>query len=304
MLMKKLLRFALLAAVAGFGVFWWITTPKVWEDAALAGLSGDPDKGALVFAASGCASCHSAKGSEGEAKLALVGGREFASDFGTFYAPNISQSVEFGIGGWSFSDLANAVTFGTAPDGKHYYPAFPYTTYQNMTAADLADLYAYLKTLPAVDTPSQPHDVGFPFNIRRSLGGWKFLFAGKGWALQGDLTPEETRGRYLVEAMGHCAECHTPRNAIGGLQRDQWLAGGPNPDGKGRIPNITPHEDGIGGWAVVDIVTYLNSGFTPEYDVAGGQMADVVENTKQLPAEDHAAIAAYLKRIAPVASAE
>lgn len=303
-MLGKIVRLGLLGVVIGAGVFWWITTPNVWEPEALANVDGDADKGALVFAAAGCASCHAVKGSEGADKLSLAGGQAFETQFGTFYAPNISQSGEHGIGDWSFADLANAVSFGTSPEGSHYYPAFPYTTYENMEVSDIADLYAYLKTLPAVETPSLPHEVGFPFNIRRSLGGWKFLFAGKGWGLEGDLSAEETRGRYLVEAMGHCAECHTPRNAIGGLDRSRWMAGGPNPDGEGRIPNITPHEDGIGGWAVVDIETYLNSGFTPEFDVAGGQMAEVVENLKLLPPEDHAAIAAYLKKLAPLPRAE
>ncbi|WP_069299166.1 c-type cytochrome [Neptunicoccus sediminis] len=303
-MLGKIVGLGLVGVVAGAGVFWWITTPKVWNAEALASVTGDAGKGARIFAAAGCASCHAAKGAEGADKLALSGGLAFETDFGTFHAPNISQSVQYGIGDWSFGEFANAVSYGTSPEGSHYYPAFPYTTYENMGLSDLADLYAYFKTLPAVETPNIPHEVGFPFNIRRSLGGWKFLFAGKGWALDGDLSEEETRGRYLVEAMGHCAECHTPRNAIGGMDRSRWMAGGPNPDGKGRIPNITPHDDGIGGWAVVDIVTYLNSGFTPEFDVAGGQMADVVENTKLLPPEDHAAIAAYLKRLEPLARAE
>jgi mono/diheme cytochrome c family protein len=304
MKIKTLFRLICAAAVVGVAVFWWITIPKTWDSADLSSVSGDANKGALVFAAAGCSSCHSAKGAEGEEILALGGGRAFVSDFGTFYAPNISQSVDHGIASWRFADFANAVSFGTSPNGAHYYPAFPYTTYQNMTLADLADLYTYFKTLPAVELPSQPHDVGFPFNIRRSLGGWKFLFARKRWALEGELSAQETRGRYLVEALGHCAECHTPRNMIGGLQRGRWLAGGPNPDGKGNIPNITPHADGLGAWNTLDIVTYLNSGFTPEFDVAGGQMADVVNNLKKLPPEDHAAIAAYLQKLPPLPKAK
>ncbi|MCP5085615.1 MAG: c-type cytochrome [Rhodobacteraceae bacterium] len=298
MQINKLVRAATTLIILGLIAFWVLTIPGKHDPTELQGLVGSADRGALVYAASGCSSCHSAKGAEGEAMLILSGGRAFPSDFGTFFAPNISQSVEHGIGGWSFGDVANAVSFGTSPDGQHYYPAFPYTSYQNMDLADVADLYAYLKTLPASEVAGKPHDVGLPFSFRRGLGLWKLVFLPSGYHLPATgLNEEELRGRYLVEAMGHCTECHTSRNFLGGLRQNRWLAGGPNPDGKGKIPNITPHADGIGGWADIDVVTYLNSGFTPEFDVAGGQMAEVVENMKQLPAEDHRAITAYLRRI-------
>lgn len=300
--MKRLFLILILLGLAGLGAFWGLTAPRTLPEGAMDGLSGDPARGERIFTAGGCASCHAAPGAEGEARRVLAGGRAFKTDFGTFYAPNISPSPEHGIGGWSALDLANALRHGTSPEGQHYYPAFPYTSYVHMELADIADLHAFLQTLPASDTPNRAHDVGFPFNIRRTLGGWKLLFLREDWVIAGDLSPEELRGRYLVEALGHCGECHTPRNTLGGWKRDRWLAGGPNPDGKGRIPNITPHPDGIGAWSTLDIVTYLNSGFTPEYDVAGGSMAEVIENTRQLPPEDHAAIAAYLKRVPPLPS--
>jgi len=293
--MKKLFKIVAILGLVGFAVFWVLTTPKKHEASALANLTGDIPRGALVFAASGCASCHSAKDGD---PFTLSGGRAFASDFGTFFAPNISPDPEHGIGRWGLQDFANAVSFGTSPAGKHYYPAFPYASYQNMTVADIADLYVYMSTLPASNSASKPHDVPFPFSLRRGLGLWKLVFMTQGFHLANtDLNEAEIRGRYLVEAMGHCTECHTPRNMLGGLRRDHWLAGAPNPDGKGKIPNITPHTQGIEGWAVIDIVTYLNSGFTPEFDSAGGAMAEVVENMAQLPTSDLEAIAAYLKKI-------
>lgn len=293
--MKKLFKIVAVLGLAGFAVFWVLTTPKKHDVKAFAGLSGDPIKGALVFAASGCASCHSAK--QGD-PLILSGGRTFPSDFGTFFAPNISPDRDKGIGGWSLIQFANAVSFGTSPTGQHYYPAFPFSTYQNMELADIADLYSYIRTLPESNTQSKPHDVPFPFSIRRGLGLWKMAFMTQGFHLESKgLSEAELRGRYLVEAMGHCTECHTSRNALGGLRRDLWLAGAPNPDGKGKIPNITPHSQGIKEWAKIDIVTYLNSGFTPEYDSAGGAMAEVIENMKQLPPRDLEAIAAYLMKI-------
>lgn len=289
----RLALLALLAAISGL----WLTAPRTVEESEFAGLTPDPANGEIVFAASGCASCHSAPQAEGEERLILAGGRGFASDFGTFFAPNISPGKE-GVGDWSLVDLANALRHGTSPDGRHYYPAFPYTTYSRMTAQDIVDLFAYIRTLPADETPDRPHDIGFPFNIRASLGGWKLLFADSEWVAPAT-TPEIERGRYIVEAMGHCAECHTPRNALGATDRGKWLHGAANPAGSGSIPPLTPDKL---GWTQFDIVAYLNSGFTPEFDTAGGEMAEVVKNTRLLPESDLEAIAAYLLALPPADS--
>lgn len=278
-------------AAAGFAVFWILTSPKGIDPSELDGLVGDPARGEVIFHAGGCASCHAAPGAEKEAKLVLAGGRSFPSPFGTFYAPNISPSPA-GVAGWTDEDLVNAMRFGVSPEGAHYFPAFPYGSYSRAELSDIVDLKAFMDTLPADPTVNKPHDVGFPFNIRRTLGGWKLLFMSDDPILAAANTDELKRGRYLVEALGHCGECHTPRNPLGGLKLDQWLAGAPNPGGKGTIPNITP---GKLTWDNVDIVEYLTSGFTPEYDVVGGHMAEVVENTAKLSASDRAAIAAYLK---------
>jgi len=270
----------------------WLTRPVTLPAQAFAALdAGDPARGEAVFNAGGCASCHAAPGASGEARLVLAGGQAFASDFGTFHAPNISPGVTHGIGGWSLPEFANAMMQGVAPDGRHYYPAFPYTAYAKMTLADLADLHAYIETLPASDVANVPHDLGFPFTLRRGIGLWKARYMGRGWAVPDDLSPEEARGRYLAEALGHCAECHTPRDSFGGLDRARWLAGAPNPSGQGRIPGITPAQL---GWSSDDIVTYLETGFTPGFDVAGGSMKAVVDSLSQLPQDDLAAIAAYL----------
>ncbi len=294
--MAPILRWVIFLSLVGAGIFWWVTRPVSSGSDAVAGLTPDIAQGELVFHAGGCASCHSAPGAADDARLVLAGGRAFPSDFGTFYAPNISPSG-VGIGGWSDLDLLNAIQHGISPEGQHYYPAFPYTSYIRATPQDIVSLHAYLQTLPASDTASTPHDVGFPFNIRRTLGGWKWLYLRPGWMVAGDLTPEETRGRYLAEALGHCGECHTARDALGGLDTARWLAGAPNPTGKGNIPNITPAKL---DWSRADIVEYFTSGFTPEFDTVGGHMVDVVENLKQLPMSDRAAIAAYLKRVPPV----
>jgi mono/diheme cytochrome c family protein len=292
--MRRLIIFIVVLAVIGLAVFWTITRPDNLPPDALAGFSGDAHRGEAVFWAGGCASCHMAPGAEGEKALELAGGMKFPSPFGTFIAPNISPDLVHGIGGWSAYDLANAMTRGVSPTGQHYFPVFPYVSFAKADLQDIADLYAYLITLPPVAKPSPAHEVSFPFNIRRTLGGWKFLFFNTDWAVSGDLTDVETRGRYLAEALAHCGECHTPRNALGGMQLDRWLAGGPVPGGKGNFPNITPAKF---DWSEADIIEYLTSGFTPDFDSAGGHMALVVENMAHLPVEDRAAISAYLKRV-------
>lgn len=293
----RIMRWLVVLGLVAAGGAYVMARPKPLAAAAVADLTGDPVKGEAVFWAAGCASCHMADKAEGEAQLVLSGGQKFPSDFGTFIAPNISQDPEQGIGNWTLLDLANAITRGVSPEGEHYYPALPYASYAKMEMQDVADLYAFLKTLPADPTPSQPHELGFPFNIRDSVGGWKLLFLSDDWALPGNLTPTVTRGRYIAEALAHCGECHTPRNMLGGMDTARWLGGAPNPSGDGRIPNITP---GKLGWTAPDIVQYLTTGFTPEYDSVGGHMAHVVENMARLPESDRQAVAEYILAVPSV----
>ncbi|MEQ5870606.1 c-type cytochrome [Sagittula sp. NFXS13] len=289
--MNRALKILLPLAVLGVGAGVWLTAPSKVDAARFEALTGDVEAGKTIFTAAGCASCHHAPGSDD--KLVLSGGQAFASAFGTFYAPNISPS-DAGIGGWSVVDLANAVTQGVGKAGEHLYPAFPYTAYTKMLDQQVADLHAYMQTLPPSDTTSQPHDVGFPFNIRRSLGGWKLLFFSDDYVMS-DLPEGVTeRGRDLVETLGHCAECHTPRNALGGLDTSRWMAGAPNPSGRGEIPGLTPTQL---DWSATDVAYYLESGFTPDYDSVGGHMAEVVENFSKLTPEDREAVAAYVKAL-------
>ena len=273
-----------------------VTRPEVVPDSALAGLAGDPVAGEAVFWAAGCASCHAAEGAQGEDRLILSGGQRFASDFGTFVAPNISPHPDAGIGEWDFADFVTALQEGTSPEGRHYYPAFPYTAYRLAERQDLADLWAFWQGLPPSEVPSLAHEVGFPFSIRRAVGVWNLLNLQDDFALAGDLDAEEARGRYLVEALAHCAECHTPRDALGGLDRSAWMAGAPNPSGSGTIPALTP--DRL-TWSVGEIAAYLNDGFTPSFDSAGGHMVSVIRNMAMLPEADRLAIAAYLKTLPP-----
>ena len=290
-----------IAAVAllGAGVGWWITAPTTLSHATETALmTADPDVilGEQVFWAAGCASCHLPPDAEEVDAPVLSGGQAFASDFGIFYAPNITSAPE-GIGGWTLLQFANAVQSGVSPDGAHYYPAFPYTAYAKARPEDIAALYVFMQTLPADATPSRAHDVGFPFNIRRSLGGWKFLFGTPNAPELLTQSPSTQRGTYLVEALAHCTECHTKRNALGGLNTAKWLGGAPNPNGKGRIPNITP---AALDWSRVDLMAYFTTGLTPDYDSAGGHMAAVVQNLARLPEADRTAIVDYLKALPPV----
>jgi mono/diheme cytochrome c family protein len=287
--------------LAGAGAAYALTAPQPVDASrlsAIAALQGDAAAGEALFWAGGCASCHAAPGSEGEARLTLSGGVRLESDFGTFIGPNISPHPEAGIGGWDLGDFANAMLAGVSPGGSHYYPAFPYSSYTRMSDQDIADLFAFLNTLPASEVASLPHEIGFPFNIRRSLGGWKLLFFTDEPRVElSDPDEQLVRGQYLVEGPGHCGECHTPRNAIGGFVGGQWLAGGQNPDGDGVIPNITPDSSSMGDWSASDIAYYLESGFTPDFDSVGGSMVDVQKNMAQLTASDREAIAAYLKAV-------
>lgn len=280
-------------AVIGGAAAWWLTAPNPLPAEATMGLTGDPKAGEQVFWTAGCASCHMAPEATGAAQLVLSGGQAFPSPFGTFRAPNISPSPQ-GIGGWTLAQFADAVTRGVSPEGQHYYPAFPYSSYTRMELQDVADLKAFMDSLPPSDAASLPHEIGFPFNIRRSLGGWKLLFFREDWVIPDPLSDQAARGRYIVEALAHCGECHTPRNALGGLETGRWLAGAPNPSGQGNIPNITPAKL---TWSEAEIVEYLTTGFTPEFDSVGGHMAHVVENMARLPQSEREAVAAYLKQV-------
>jgi mono/diheme cytochrome c family protein len=297
--MRRLL-LGLVAVCALGGVAAWIASaPRALPAAVLAALpDGDAARGETWFWAGGCASCHAAEEAEGEARLELGGGQVLETAFGDFTVPNISTHPDHGIGGWTAAEFANAVLRGVSPEGRHYYPAFPYTSYTRMQPGDVADLWAYLQTLPAVEGTPPGHALGFPYSLRRGLGLWKLAFLSDEPVVSIDAAdPVLARGRYLVEGAGHCGECHTPRTAAGALDRDRWLAGAPNPEGDGRIPNITGGEGGIGGWSEGDIAYYLETGFTPDFDTVGGAMVDVQESTAMLADADREAIAAYLKAV-------
>ena len=287
----------LVAAAAALGAYAWLTTPAMRWSQTVTAPAPNAANGETIFNIGGCSTCHAVPNQPD--RLKLGGGLPIPSPFGTFYAPNISPDPTDGIGRWSEADFVTAVTRGVSPGGTHYFPAFPYTSYSHATAGDVRDLFAYLKTLAPVSGKSRQHDVPFPFNIRRSVGIWKLLFMDGGLYIPDQSrSPQWNRGAYLVNSFGHCAECHSPRNFLGGIVASQRFAGGPDPEGKGFVPNIT--QNGLGDWSAKDISYFLETGLMPDGDSAGGSMARVIKNTSQLKEADRAAIAEYVKSLPPV----
>jgi mono/diheme cytochrome c family protein len=296
-MLRKLIVLAIGAGILGIAAFWFLTIPQAVPASALGPHTPDLTNGKEMFYAGGCISCHAVP--KQPDKTRLGGGFGLGSPFGTFYAPNISPDPKDGIGGWSEAQFVTAMTKGTSPSGEHLFPAFPYTSYQHMTFDDLRDLFAFLKTLPAVQGRVRDHDVPFPFNIRRTLGGWKLLFLdGKPFTPDPSQSAAWNRGAYLANGPAHCAECHSPRNLFGGIVSGLRYTGGPSPDGQGGVPNITQFK--LKDWSVADIAGTLENGMTPDSDSVGGSMVEVVRNTSKLTAADRTAIATYIKSLPAV----
>ena len=260
--------------------------------------------GEYMFWAGGCSSCHAAPDAAGDDLLKLGGGRVLKTDFGDFHVPNISPDKATGIGEWSTLDLVNAMKRGIRKDGVHLYPAFPYTSYQHMTFEDIIDLKGYLDTLPAVDNAVPPTALAFPFSFRRGLGLWQLLYVnGETFVPDPAATDAVNRGAYLIKGPGHCTQCHSPRNFYGGIIESRAYSGAPLAAGEGSAPNITPdNETGIGTWSVAEIVALFKTGFLPDFDVIGGDMAPVQRNLAHLTAEDQNAMAEFLKTLPAISS--
>lgn len=265
-------------------------------------------RGEYIFRAAGCSGCHTDVKGKG---APLAGGRALKTPFGTLYGPNITPDPDHGIGGWTPDDFARALREGLSPDGGYYYPVFPFTSYSGMADGDVADLWAYLQTVPPSTDPRREHDMDFPYGARWLLGPWRSLYF-QPVAYDTDLPVPAAvedekswrRGAYLVRALAHCGECHTPRGALGARDGARELAGNAQgPDGD-PVPNITPHSPtGIGEWSKDDIVDYLDIGMKPDGDFAEGAMAEVIEySTAALSEDDRQAIAVYLLSLPPVDS--
>ncbi|MGX9426452.1 MULTISPECIES: c-type cytochrome [Bradyrhizobium] len=296
-MLRRIYPAAILAGIVAVGVYWWLTIPATFAASVLPAYEPDIGNGSTIFNAGGCSSCHAVPDQPDRTRLG--GGLAIPSPFGTFYAPNISPDPNDGIGRWSEADFVTAVMKGTSPEGAHFFPAFPYTSYRHAKIEDVRDLFAFIKTLPPVAGKVRDHDVPFPFNIRRNIGVWKFLFMDdKPFTPDPARSAQWNRGAYLVNSFGHCAECHSPRNFLGGIIRAQRFGGGPNPEGEGWVPNITQKK--LGDWSAKDFAYFLKTGELPEGDSASGLMARVIKNTSQLSDDDRAAMADYLKSLPPV----
>ena len=296
-MLPRILLTVVVAAAVGLAIFWWLTTAAAVPSNLLPAYTPNLANGLTTFNAGGCSSCHAVPGQPD--RLRLGGGLAIPSPFGTVFAPNISPDTADGIGRWTEAEFVGAVTKGVSPAGFHYFPAFPYPSYAHARIEDVRDLFAYLKTLSPISGKARDHDVPFPFNVRRNVGIWKLLFMDDKPFMPDAARPARwNRGAYLVNNLGHCAECHSPRNFLGGIVAAQRFAGGPDPEGEGWVPNIT--QKGLNEWSENDIAYFLETGEMPDGDKAGGSMRRVIRNTSQLSPEDREAMAEYLKSLPPV----
>ncbi len=285
--------------IGGAAALWLLSAPSRLDPEVAVAMDrpGDATAGKLVFFAGGCNSCHMTPGQDDPTKLG--GGLELKTPFGIFYPPNISPDPQTGIGAWSARQFAASIYDGVSPEGEHEYPVFPYGSYRHMAIADVRDLFAYLRTLPPVTSTPPPHRLSFPFNFRRAVGLWKQLYLRRVQPVEAPppVSDALAYGRYLVEGAGHCGECHTPRDPLGGPETSKRLGGAPMPDGKGKAPAITAK--GLADWSEDDVESALATGFTPIGDTLGGAMAEVVRNLSHLPTPEVAAIAHFLKSPLP-----
>jgi len=281
------MRYPLESAVLALSLGFWI---------APASAQGDTKRGEYLAKAGGCLGCHT---EDKKDATPFAGGRALKTPFGTFFGPNITPHPQAGLGKWTEADFVRAMRHGRRPDGANYFPAFPYPSFTKINDQDLGDLWAYLRTLPPSNRASQPHDLGFPFGWRFLVTVWKWFFFTPGPFLPAPGVPDiVSRGAYLVQALGHCGECHTPRNFLGAPKRGRFLAGGKGPEGKD-VPNLTP--TGLKKWRDSDFQDFLVSGITADGDVPAEAMGEVIRNTtSQLTPEDLAALIAYLRSLPPL----
>lgn len=272
-------------------------TALICASIATASAQGDAKRGQYLAWAGGCAGCHT---EDRKDAAPFAGGRALKTPFGTFYGPNITPDQQAGMGRWTEADFITAMRHGRRPDGANYFPAFPYPSFTKIQDDDLRDIWAYLRTLPPKPRANQPHDLRFPYGWRYLVTFWKWLYFTPGPVADvPGVVPAVNRGAYLVQALGHCGECHTPRNFLGGPKRDRLLAGDRTPDGK-EVPNLTPAN--LKKWSDRDLTEFLTSGLAPDGDAANATMDEVVRNTtSRLTPQDLAAMIAYLRTLPPVA---
>ncbi|MHB8741717.1 MAG: c-type cytochrome [Sulfuricaulis sp.] len=257
-------------------------------------------RGEYLFRVAGCAVCHTDEKHHG---APLAGGRALKTSFGTFYTPNITPDRETGIGSWSEAEFVRALREGVDNEGNALYPAFPYTSYTQLTDADLHAIKIYLFSQKPVRQKNKAHDLSWYLRLRPLIKIWQMLYFTPGpFKPQSNESPTWNRGAYLATAVAHCGECHTPRNALGALRRSLPYAGTPDAVNGTIVPNITPDKPtGIGTWSQSDLAEYLDTGATPDGDYAGNIMATVIDDSLHyLTPGDRQAIAEYVMSLAPI----
>ena len=265
-------------------------------------------RGKYLYDAADCYRCHGGprggqKGGTPSGKLKLPsGGLGLDTPFGTFRSPNITPDKQYGIGNWSEQEFKTALRSGIGRNGEYLFPVFTYTSFTKLTDRDMEDLYAYIMSLPAVPLPNKPHEAKPPFSWRPLLIFWRALFFSAGPMKTEPARGEEwNRGNYLVHAVAHCEECHTPRNFLGGLDLGRSFSGNIGGPDRQNAPNITSDvKTGIGSWSIPDIEQLLKTGMTPDSDLIGSGMKAVVQGTSKLTDADRHAMAVYLKSIPPI----
>jgi mono/diheme cytochrome c family protein len=285
---------ACVLAVAAF-VFWWLSRPDPLPASAIPAHTPDLANGEVVFHAGSCFACH--KPPQGAAQASLPsGGAPFKTPIGVFYPQNLTPDAETGLGRWSEADFVNAMTRGLSPEGRHYFPAFPYMAYRAMRTSDLLDLHAYLMSLPAVKSVAPRHSLPLLPVARRGVGLWKRLaFARAPYAPVAEGSGSWKRGAYLVNAPGHCGECHTPKSLLMVEDLGRYMAGGPHPGGEGKVPSLRGLVERKKYKDAADIVLALQNGEELGYeDLSSGGMGQIQSNLAQLPEPDVRAIADYL----------
>lgn len=292
MLRRKWVYSGLALLAVGLTTAGWAIQGPDFAGRDLSGLEGDVDRGAYVARLSGCIACHTdVKSGRG----VLAGGAEIETDFGSFFAPNITPHPEDGIGDWSLDDFSRALTLGLDPEGKHYFPSFPYPFYTRLSDQQIVDLWAAVQSVPPVDGGPPPHGLRFPFGFHEGVGAWQRMFFEAG-----ELEPVPAkseawnRGRFLAQGPAHCGACHTPRNLLGGRIEARRYEGGVGPGGE-KIPAITASALAERGWSREDLVYSLRTSVMPDGDSFGGSMAEVVgDGTRYWSDADLAALAEYI----------
>lgn len=301
--MFRLLQWCMSGGVVLAAAGYFFILPQLGQDTLnvdTVDLVGDPVRGEYVLRMGACISCHSDE--ENDSGF-LAGGPALETPFGTFYGPNITPDPEHGIGGMTTQEFFDAVTAGLRPDGKHYYPAFPYASYASMNPQDVVDLKAYLDTVPSIAKAARAHEIIWPITDRSLIGGWKlFAYTAKEFVPDEQQDDAWNRGKYLVEGPGHCGECHTKRNLLG-LPTGQAHGGAGEGSFSSGAPSIAGSNSTISQWTSEDTAFYLESGMKPDGDVSGGKMTDVIDTaTSYLSIEDLDAISAYFVSLQEPAS--